>query len=327
MVEVLLPLAAGAAAGWLLRGRPRVRRGADVAMVALVVVLLFLLGLAAGEREAVRTGLGRLGLEAVGLGLAATAGSVALVAWTAPRLLPEGIGVRPPGGKAGPEPASDAPTAAGPPSAATGPPSAATASLRDVLMFPAAFLAGAAAGALVPAIPPLPAVWTTATLWALMAAVGVLVGADPGAFEVLRRAGVRVLAVPLLIMAGSLAGTGLLALVWPGMALREALAVGAGVGYYSLTSVLATELAGETLGVVALLANLFREALTLAVAPVLARLLGPAAPVASGGATAMDTTLPVITRASGRRWAVVAVFSGAVLTVLVPVVVTALLSV
>lgn len=195
----------------------------------------------------------------------------------------------------------------------------------ETVVFPAAFLAGGVAGAfLVPDLA-MPDGAATLTLYALMVVVGVAVGARPEAFDVVRRAGVKLAAVPVLVMAGSLAGAAALGLVWPGLDLRASMAVGGGVGYYSLTSVLAGDLAGETLGVVALLANLFREALTLALAPLMARLLGPGAPLAAGGATAMDTTLPVITRTSGESYGIVAVFSGAVLTAAVPVVVTVLL--
>lgn len=197
--------------------------------------------------------------------------------------------------------------------------------MRDLVVFPGAFVAGLVAGAvLLPGVA-LPDLVTTGILYALMAAVGVVVGARPDALAVVRDRHVRLLAVPVLVMAGSLAAVGLVGWAWPRVGIREGLAVGAGVGYYSLTSVLASDLAGQSLGVVALLANLLREALTLTLAPILARLAGRGGPIAAGGATAMDTTLPVITRTSGEDVAVVAVASGAALTAAVPVVVTAIL--
>lgn len=80
-------LGVGIAAGYLLRSRPGVARAADVGMGVLVVVLLFLLGLAAGQNPRVVEGLARLGARSVALGLAATAGSLALVVPLAGRLL------------------------------------------------------------------------------------------------------------------------------------------------------------------------------------------------------------------------------------------------
>jgi uncharacterized membrane protein YbjE (DUF340 family) len=115
-------------------------------------------------------------------------------------------------------------------------------------------------------------------------------------------------------------------LLLPGIDAREALAVGAGFGYYSLSSIMITELHGQQLGVVALLANILREILTLLLTPLLARWCGRLAPIASGGATAMDTTLPIISRFLNQELALLAVFSGVVLTVMVPVLVTLILT-
>jgi len=77
--------------------------------------------------------------------------------------------------------------------------------------------------------------------------------------------------------------------------------------------------------VIALLSNIIREIATLLLAPLLARYLGRLAPVAAGGATAMDTTLPIIVQVSGEEYGVMAIVSGVLLTTAVPVLVTLLL--
>jgi uncharacterized membrane protein YbjE (DUF340 family) len=77
--------------------------------------------------------------------------------------------------------------------------------------------------------------------------------------------------------------------------------------------------------VIALLSNVMRELATILMAPLLARHFGKLAPIASGGATSMDTTLPIITRCVGAEYAMVSVFSGIVLTVLAPILITAIL--
>ena len=56
------------------------------------------------------------------------------------------------------------------------------------------------------------------------------------------------------------------------------------------------------------------------------RTAGRLAPVMAGGAAAMDTCLPVIARYSGERCAILAVFSGMCLTLLVPLIVPALMA-
>lgn len=168
---------------------------------------------------------------------------------------------------------------------------------------------------------------TTYVLYGLLFFVGISIGSDKGAFAVLRRMKVKVVLVPVVIVIGSLLGSALVALLLDNMLVKEAMAVGAGFGYYSLSSVFISEISGRELGVIALLANVVREMFTLLLAPVLIGLFGKLAAIAAGGATAMDTTLPVIVKFSGKDFGVIAVFSGLILTVLVPFLVTFILEI
>ncbi|MCE1198869.1 MAG: lysine exporter LysO family protein [Marinilabiliales bacterium] len=163
------------------------------------------------------------------------------------------------------------------------------------------------------------------TLYLLMFLAGVSIGGDKNSWHVLATHNYKVLLIPFTIVLGTLAGSALVASILPSLTLQEGLAVGSGFGYYSLSSVLITELHSQSLGVVALLSNIFREVATLLLTPILVRYFGRLAGIASGGATAMDTTLPVITRYSGKEYAILSVFSGIVLTLLVPFLVTILL--
>lgn len=72
----------------------------------------------------------------------------------------------------------------------------------------------------------------------------------------------------------------------------------------------------------ALLANISRELITLLCAPLLARWFGRLAPISAGGATTMDTTLPIITRVSGSRYVILSVFHGFTVDFSVPFLVT-----
>jgi uncharacterized membrane protein YbjE (DUF340 family) len=64
---------------------------------------------------------------------------------------------------------------------------------------------------------------------------------------------------------------------------------------------------------------------TLLLTPLFVKYFGKLAGIMSGGATAMDTTLPIITRYSGKDYAIISLFSGIVLTILVPVIITFIL--
>jgi len=73
---------------------------------------------------------------------------------------------------------------------------------------------------------------------------------------------------------------------------------------------------------VALLANIARELITLLASPLLVRWFGPLAPISVGGATSMDTTLPIISRYSGKDLVTLSVFHGFCMDFSVPFLVT-----
>jgi uncharacterized membrane protein YbjE (DUF340 family) len=159
----------------------------------------------------------------------------------------------------------------------------------------------------------------------LLLLVGLGMGLDPQFFTYLRHVNLRMLLVPIGGALGSLLGAGLVALVLPGLSVRDGAAVGAGMGYYSLSSILIGQVRGAELGVVALISNILREVSTLLLAPLLVRVGGKLAPIASAGATSSDTTLPVIQRYTDSATTLIAVVNGLVLTLLVPILVTFLL--
>ncbi len=166
---------------------------------------------------------------------------------------------------------------------------------------------------------------TAYALYVLLFLVGAGVGGDERVWRILGRLNVRILLVPLSAVLGTLVGVGVFSVFVPALGLRESLAVGSGLGYYSLASVLIGEIGGKALGVVALLSNIMREFATLLAAPLLARHFGKLAPIASGGATSMDTTLPIITQCVGTEYAMISVVNGVVLTLLAPVLIVAIL--
>lgn len=148
--------------------------------------------------------------------------------------------------------------------------------------------------------------------------VGMGMGFDLNALLIVRGLGWRVLLVPLLIIIGTLAGSLVSASLLSELPLRSTLAVGAGFGYYSLSSVIITEMGDAALGSIALISNIFRELFTLLATPFLVRLLGPLSPIGAAAAPSMDTCLPVIVHFSGEYYGFISIFSGLVLTILVP---------
>lgn len=156
----------------------------------------------------------------------------------------------------------------------------------------------------------------------LMFCVGISVGSDFSALKSLRTQSRTLLFLPLITIIGTLAGCAAVSLAFPHRCLTDMLAIGSGFGYYSLSSIFITEYKGPELGTVALLANIAREIITLLGAPLLYRWFGPLAPISSGGATSMDTTLPIITSVSGKEFVVLSIYHGFVVDFSVPFLVT-----
>jgi uncharacterized membrane protein YbjE (DUF340 family) len=165
------------------------------------------------------------------------------------------------------------------------------------------------------------------TLYALIFLVGMGMGSDGKFLRNILKVGKKELIVPISVTVGSIVGGAAISLVLMDIDMAEGAAVGAGFGYYSLSSVLISQLRGDELGTIALVANITREVITILAAPIMVRLVGPLGPIASGGATTMDTTLPVIVKYSGKDYAMTSVINGIVLTCLVPVLVPFILGI
>ncbi|WP_296305580.1 lysine exporter LysO family protein [uncultured Desulfovibrio sp.] len=158
---------------------------------------------------------------------------------------------------------------------------------------------------------------TLYVLYALMLLVGFSIGYDRRLGEILRTLRPRVLLLPLATTVGTFAGTALVSLFMV-YSLSECLAVGSGFAYYSLSSVFITQYKGAELGTVSLMANILRELITLVFAPLLVRWISPLAPISCGGASTMDTTLPVIARCAGQQWVFVSIVHAMILDFSVP---------
>ncbi len=158
-------------------------------------------------------------------------------------------------------------------------------------------------------------------LCALLLCVGMGIGSNHDMKSEFRSLNPRVALLPLATILGSWAGAAIAFLVLQ-RTITDCLAISSGFAYYSLSSIFLTEYRGIELGTIALVANLVREAITLLGTPLLARIFGPLAPISAGGATTMDTTLPIITHTCGQRFTILAIFHGFIVDFTVPFLVT-----
>ena len=300
MLVIFAVIIGGIATGRLLIGR----RLAFVPRLITVIIwaLWFLLGVEVGSDPAVVGSLATLGGAALAIFALSVAGSI-FAAWLLWRRI-RGRAVPADDGEA----AADVPVSA-------------WAALCGSLVIVAFFVAGCVVGLFAPF--DLAGSRVSAyVLYALMFCVGITLGNDRTLAGRVRRLDPRLALLPVATAVGTLAGAALAAPLLAEWSLTDSLAVGAGFGYYSLSSIFIADFRGPELATIALLCNVMREIFTLLAAPLVARWCGPLAAVSIGGATTFDTTLPIIAQAAGRPYAVVSVFHGCVLDFSVPFLVT-----
>lgn len=155
-------------------------------------------------------------------------------------------------------------------------------------------------------------------LCGLMFFVGFSLGNDSKTLKRFRSINPRLVLLPVVTIVGTLVGSAFVSLLLSHRSLTDCLAVGSGFGYYSLSSIFITEYKGAELGTIALLSNISREIITLLFAPLLVKYFSKLAPISAGGATTMDTTLPIIARFSGQSFVIVAIFHGFIVDLSVP---------
>ena len=167
---------------------------------------------------------------------------------------------------------------------------------------------------------------TVYVLYLLMFQVGLSIGSDKKLKDILGSIRPKLLLVPFATIAGTLVFSALVSLLLTQWSVFDCLAVGSGFAYYSLSSILITQLKGSSLGVqlatelgtIALMANIMREIMALLGAPLFVKYFGRLSPICAGGATTMDTTLPIITRYSGKDLVFISIFHGIIVDFTVP---------
>ncbi len=163
------------------------------------------------------------------------------------------------------------------------------------------------------------------TLYLLLFLIGADMASSGNLWKRFRQLDRRLYFLPILSILGSViagAFTGQLFHIgaWQGAA------IGGGMGWYSISGVLLGQTLGAQFGALAFLTNIFRELYSFILMPFLFRRgFGPSA-ITVGGATTMDTTLPIINRYGGSEMTLVAILHGLVCSAAVPIIVPFLAS-
>jgi uncharacterized membrane protein YbjE (DUF340 family) len=123
--------------------------------------------------------------------------------------------------------------------------------------------------------------------------------------------------IAAVIVASSMVG-GIIGALILDISAYKGLAIASGFGWYSLAGILIGDAFGPVYGGASFMIELLRELVALVMIPMLIS-KRPCTAIGYAGATAMDFTLPIIQSSGGVRCVPVAIVSGFILSLLVPV--------
>lgn len=163
-------------------------------------------------------------------------------------------------------------------------------------------------------------------LYILMLLIGISLGSSNNIIQIFTKFRPIMLLVPIATVCGTFLFSAMAGLILSQWSVFDCMAVGSGFAYYSLSSVLITQLKAPSigtqlateLGTIALLANIFREMTALIGAPLIYRLFGKFAPISAAGVTSTDLLLPSITKYSGQDSIPIAIIHGLLINISVP---------
>lgn len=161
-------------------------------------------------------------------------------------------------------------------------------------------------------------------LFLLLFFVGMDIGNNNEVFNQLKNMSKKILLLPIITILGSLIG-GAIASYFISLSLGESIAISSGMGWYSFSAIELSKINAH-LGGVAFLSNVLRELSAILFIPFIAKKIGSYESVATAGATAMDSVLPVINKSNPPDVAIIAFYSGLVITIIVPILVPSVVS-
>lgn len=129
--------------------------------------------------------------------------------------------------------------------------------------------------------------------------------------------------IPLLIIVGTFGGAWLSSF-FTGLSLYDSFLIAAGLGWYSLSSVVIATMYSTEMGTISFLSNMLREASSFILIPLFAR-FNKILCLAPGAAGTMDSLLPITIKYTGMHIGMYAFISGVILSLIIPLLLSFLL--
>lgn len=160
--------------------------------------------------------------------------------------------------------------------------------------------------------------YITYALYLMVFLVGVDLGFDGTAPQLIKQAGVKTLIFPLVVGVATLLGVFLCTLFMDYNA-HESLMIGATFCWYSLAPNIIIDGGYVAAGAVAFLSNFFRVILTLITVPIVAQKVGYVETTGMAVAASMDVCIGTIESSTNKTCAIIAFVTGCVFTFVIPV--------
>lgn len=276
--------------GWVLKDRKLHRGTINIAITVDIMILMAIIGAEIGSSPSVLKMFGSIFLDALVITFGAVGGTIAM-AWLFNRYILK-TKIEPRNPKKG----------------------------KSKHTFSVMIISVFAIGVIVGRFVELPDNIADASMWALyllMCLVGLSIGSDIETLQALKNQPWRVIFVPLATILGTYLG---IIIICPlvGLSLTDQLAIGSGFGYYSISSVLLSELRSPEIGAIALMVNVVRELFAVSLAPIISKRFSPIALISCAGASTIDISLPVVVANCGATFVGMSIFHGACIDMSVP---------
>ena len=169
-------------------------------------------------------------------------------------------------------------------------------------------------------------------LYVLMVVLGANIGGNMDLRAFARELNFKTLLVPMATITGTVIFASLGTIVLKQWSATDCMAVGSGLCYYSVSSMLIAQLKSASMGVqlatelstIALLANIIREMTALAAAPLFRKYFGTLAPISAAGMSSGDVALNAVAKYSGEEVVPIAIVHGILVNLSVPFIVSML---
>lgn len=164
----------------------------------------------------------------------------------------------------------------------------------------------------------------TLLLMFLVFIVGVDIGGEEKILNKIRSNLGKIFIQSFLTIIGSFLGAALVSFITD-LSLKESIGAASGLGWYSLSGIMITNLYSPILGAVSFTSNVLRELISIVIIPLLSKIT-PLGAISAAGATSMDTLLGLISKYTSKEETLIAFGQGVILTALIPFLITLIFS-